>query len=114
MFAATPRPTRPGETSRHAATRYLRRIAHLPALGSSPLLGRLCRKDQPEGVYVVAVRPAAEVWQPFVGFALASQARWWTTAELRSAGVLAEPAELLDSWTATGSGGCSDEKISLE
>lgn len=82
MFAATPRPTRPGETSRHAATRYPRRIAHLPALRSSPLVGRLCRRDAPEGVYVVVVRPAADVWQPFVRFALAPQARWWTTAEL--------------------------------
>lgn len=112
MFAATPRPTRPGETSRHAATRYLRRIAHLPALCSSPLIGRHYRRDAPEGIYVVGVRPAAEVRPPLVRFALVPQARWWTTAELRSAGVLAEPAELLDSWTATGTGGCSDEEIS--
>ncbi|GAA3127449.1 hypothetical protein GCM10010521_12390 [Streptomyces rameus] len=97
-----------------AATRYLRRIARLPALRGSPLIGRLCPRDAPEGVYLVVVCPAAEVWPPFVRFALAPQARRRTTAELRSAKVLAEPAELLDSWTAIGTGCGSDEEISLE
>ncbi|MFE0739109.1 NUDIX domain-containing protein [Streptomyces sp. NPDC058855] len=108
-------PMRPGETIRRAATRHLRRDAHLPALRIPPLIGRLSRRDAPQGIqYVVVVRPAAESWSPSVRFALAPEAQWWTTAELRSARVLVEPAELLDFMDGYWDGWLPDGEISLE
>ncbi|GGK64259.1 hypothetical protein [Streptomyces flaveus] len=108
-------PMRLGETSRRAATRHLRRVTRLPALRISPLIGQLSRRDAPAGVqYVVVVRPAAESWPPSVRFALAPEARWWTTAELRSARALVEPAELLDFMDGYWDGWLPDGEISLE
>ncbi|MFD3500463.1 hypothetical protein [Streptomyces sp. NPDC058678] len=108
-------PMRPGETIRRAATRHLRRDVHLPALRIPPLIGRLSRRDAPEGVqYVVVVRPAAESWSPYVRFALAPEAQWWTTTELRSAQVMVEPAELLDFMDGYWDGWLPDGEVSLE
>jgi len=108
-------PMRPGETIRRAATRHLRRDAHLPAFRIPPLIGRLSRRDAPQGVqYVVVVRPAAESWPSAVRFAFAPEARWWTTAELRSSGELVEPAELLDFMDGYWDGWLPDGEISLE
>ncbi|MFF7601058.1 NUDIX hydrolase [Streptomyces mirabilis] len=108
-------PMRPGETVRRAAVRHLRRVAHLPALRIPPLIGRLSHKGAPQGVqYVVVVRPAAESWPPAVCFALAPEARWWTTTELRLAGALVEPADLLDFMDGYWDGWLPDGEISLE
>lgn len=108
-------PMRPGETCCRAATRHLQRVARLPALRVSPLIGRLSRRDAPEGVqYVVVVRPAAEGWPTAIRCALAPEARWWTTAELRSAQALVEPAELLDFMDGYWDGWLPDGEISLE
>jgi ADP-ribose pyrophosphatase YjhB (NUDIX family) len=108
-------PMRPGETSARAATRHLRRVVHLPALRISPLIGRLSSQDASGGVqYVVVVRPAAESWPPSVRFALAPEACWWTTAELRSTRALVEPAELLDFMGGYWDGWLPDGEISLE
>ncbi|MFE1289566.1 hypothetical protein [Streptomyces sp. NPDC058751] len=108
-------PIRPGETVRRAAMRHLRRVAHLPALRIQPLIGRLSRRDVPQGVqYVVVVRPAGESWPSAVRFALAPEAQWWTTAELRSSGERVEPAELLDFMDGYWEGWLPDGEISLE
>jgi ADP-ribose pyrophosphatase YjhB (NUDIX family) len=108
-------PVRSGETSRRAATRHLRKVAHLPPLRISPLIGRLSRGDAPQGVqYVLVVRSAAESWPPSVRFALAPEACWWTTAELRSAGAVVDPAELLDFMDGYWEGWLPDGEISLE
>ncbi|CCK28836.1 hypothetical protein BN159_4457 [Streptomyces davaonensis JCM 4913] len=106
---------RPGETIRRAATRHLRRVVHLPALCISPLIGRLPRRDAPEGMqYVVVVRPAAESWPSAVRLALTPEACWWTTAELRSAHEPVEPSELLDFMDGYWAGWLPDGEISLE
>ncbi|MBA4861135.1 hypothetical protein H1V43_07010 [Streptomyces sp. PSKA54] len=108
-------PMRPGETSRRAVTRHLRRGVHFPPLRISPLIGRLSRRDAVEGVqYVVVVRPAAESCPPAVRCAVAPEACWWTTAELRSARALIEPAELLDFMDGYWGGWLPDGEISLE
>lgn len=108
-------PIRPGETVRRAATRHLRRVVHLPPLRISPLIGRLSHKDGAEGIqYVVVVRPAAEDWPQAVRFALAPEACWWTTTELRSDRALVEPAELLDFMDGYWDGWLPDGEISLE
>ncbi|MEV7388087.1 hypothetical protein [Streptomyces sp. NPDC091215] len=108
-------PMRSGETCRRAATRHLRSVVHLPALRIAPLVGRLSRRDAPQGAqYVLVVRPTAEGWPPYVHFALAPEARWWTTTELRSAGVQVEPAELLDFMDGYWGGWLPDGEVSLE
>jgi ADP-ribose pyrophosphatase YjhB (NUDIX family) len=108
-------PMRPGETVRRAANRHLRRNAHLPPLRIAPLIGRLPRRDAAEGVqFVVVVRPAADSWPPAVRFALAPEACWWTTAELRSEREPVEPAELLDFMDGYWDGWLPDGEISLE
>lgn len=108
-------PIRPGETIRRAASRHLRRTVHLPPLRISPLIGRLSRTDAAEGVqYVVVVRPVAESWPPAVRFAIAPEACWWTTAELRSDRAQVEPAELLDFMDGYWGGWLPDGEISLE
>ncbi|MEV5840948.1 hypothetical protein AB0M32_03140 [Streptomyces sp. NPDC051985] len=104
-----------GETSRRAATRHLRKVAHLPPLRISPLIGRLARRDVPQGFqYVLVVRSAAETWPPSVHFALAPEACWWTTAELRSVGAVVDPAELLDFMDGYWEGWLPDGEISLD
>lgn len=106
---------RPGENNRCAAARHLRRVAHLPAVRVSPLIGRLPRRDTSEGTqYVVVVRPAAGSWPISIRFTLGPQARWWTTAELRSARAVVEPAELLDFMDGYWDGWLPDGEISLE
>ncbi|MFC5214170.1 hypothetical protein [Streptomyces coerulescens] len=108
-------PMRPGETIRRAASRYLRRTVHLPPIRISPLIGRLSRRNSVVGVqFVVVVRPAAESWPSAVRFAIAPEACWWTTAELRSAGAVVEPAELLDFMDGYWEGWLPDGEISLE
>ncbi|WP_406438023.1 hypothetical protein OHB00_26035 [Streptomyces sp. NBC_00631] len=108
-------PMRSGETSRRAATRHLRKVAHLPAMRISPIIGRLSREDLPRGVqYILVVRPAAGNWPPSVRFALSPEACWWTTAELRSAGAVVDPAELLDFMDGYWEGWLPDGEISLK
>ncbi|MGI3204132.1 hypothetical protein ACRJ4W_50290 [Streptomyces sp. GLT-R25] len=105
----------PGETNHRAAARHLRRAAHLPALRISPLIGRLPRRDASEGTqYVVVVRPAAGSWPMSIRSSLGPEARWWTTAGLRSARSVVEPAELLDFMDGYWDGWLPDGEISLE
>ncbi|MDX2677221.1 MULTISPECIES: hypothetical protein [Streptomyces] len=108
-------PVRSGETCRRSATRHLRKVAHLPPLRISPLIGRLACRDASHGVqYVLVVRSVAESWPPSVRFALAPEACWWTTAELRSAGAVVDPAELLDFMDGYWEGWLPDGEISLQ
>ncbi|MEU9149099.1 hypothetical protein AB0D59_00750 [Streptomyces sp. NPDC048417] len=60
------------------------------------------------------VRPAAGSWPISIRFTLGPQARWWTTAELRSARAVVEPAELLDFMDGYWDGWLPDGEISLE
>jgi hypothetical protein len=88
---------RQGETSRRAAIRHLRHVAHLPTLRIAPLIGWLPRGHAQEGIqYPVVVRPASGSWPESVRSALAPEACWWTTPELRSAQAPVEPVQLLD------------------
>ncbi|MFJ9865399.1 hypothetical protein [Streptomyces sp. NPDC101165] len=108
-------PMRPGETCGRAAIRHLRHVAHLPTLRISPLIGRLARQDGREGAqYLAVVRPAAQNWPTPVRSALAPEARWWTTAELRTAQVFVEPAELLDFMDGYWDGWLPDGEIALD
>ncbi|MDL2077651.1 hypothetical protein QNN03_14520 [Streptomyces sp. GXMU-J15] len=108
-------PMRLGETSRRAAARHLRRVAHLPALRISPLIGRLPRKDVPGGVqYVVVVRPATGSWPTSVNPSLSPGAQWWTTAELRSARAPVDPVQLLDFMDGYWDGWLPDGEIPLD
>ncbi|WP_406838055.1 hypothetical protein ACICHK_20625 [Streptomyces sp. AHU1] len=108
-------PMRPGETVRRAALRHLRRVVRLPALRVQPLIGRLSRRDVPQGVqYVVVVRPAGDSWPSATRFAFAPEAQWWTTAELRRSGERVEPAELLDFMDGYWEGWLPDGEISLD
>ncbi|MET9041732.1 hypothetical protein ABZX34_02320 [Streptomyces sp. NPDC004362] len=108
-------PIRRGETTRRAAARYLRRAAHFPALRISPLIGRLPRRDPPNGTqYVVVVRPAAGGWPVSIRSALALETRWWTTDALRAERVLVDPVQLLDFMDGYWEGWLPDEEISLE
>lgn len=106
---------RPGENNCRAAAHHLRRIAHLPAVRISPLIGRLPRRDTSDGrQYIVVVRPAAGSWPMSIRSALGPEARWWTTAELRSAKVVVEPVELLDFMDGYWDGWLPDGEISLD
>lgn len=106
---------RPGETSRRAAARHLHRVADLPALRISPLIGRLPRVNAVEGLqYVVVVRTVVESWPTSVGSAVGPEARWWSMAELRSAKALVEPVQLLDFMDGYWDGWLPDGEISLD
>lgn len=108
-------PMRPGETSRRAAARHLHCVASLPALRMSPLIGRLRRRDDPQGAqYIVVVRPTTGSWPTSVRSVLSPEARWWTVAGLRSARALVEPVELPDFMDGYWDGWLPDGEISLE
>lgn len=62
----------------------------------------------------VVVRPAAGSWPTGIHSALATEARWWTTAELRSAHVKVEPLQLLDFMDGYWEGRLPDGEVSLD
>ncbi|QBJ91430.1 hypothetical protein D0Z67_14810 [Streptomyces seoulensis] len=88
-------PVRVGESYRRTAVRYLRRQAGLPPVRITPVVGVLpAIDDRRQTEYVVLARPVAEAWPPDVRALLGDGARWWSTAQLRDAGVRVEPDSL--------------------
>lgn len=108
-------PIRPGETIRRAASRHLRRTVHLPRfvsrLSSVASPARTPRRAFSTSSWCAPSRKAGHA---AVRFAIAPEACWWTTAELRSDRAQVEPAELLDFMDGYWGGWLPDGEISLE
>jgi ADP-ribose pyrophosphatase YjhB (NUDIX family) len=108
-------PVRVGEPYRRAAVRYLRQQLGLPGLRIAPVVGVLpavggrCRVE-----YVVLARPATEAWQQDVRPLLGTSARWWSTTQLRDAGVRVEPDTLPLLMDGYWEGWLPDGEVSLE
>ncbi|WP_164251853.1 hypothetical protein [Streptomyces sp. S4.7] len=115
VWAVPSIPIRPGETSRRAAVRHLRRELRLPTVRIMPVIGRLEARRKPTGAqYVVLVAPAAGSWPTSVGRALGPATRWWTTESLRTANMIVEPVQLLDLMDGYREGWLPDGEIALD
>ncbi|MFJ5305199.1 hypothetical protein [Streptomyces sp. NPDC088350] len=108
-------PVRAGEPYRRAAARYLRRQFGLTGSRIAPVVGVLPAVGERGCVeYVVLARPATGAWQREVRTVLGTGARWWSTAELRDAGVWVEPDTLPLLMDGYWEGWLPDGEISLE
>ncbi|MEV0908553.1 hypothetical protein [Streptomyces hokutonensis] len=108
-------PMRPGEHYRLTTVRYLRHELRIPALRIAAVVGRLpAGRDRDRVEYLVLAAPPAAVWPHDVRARLASGARWWTTAQLRDAGVSVEPGTLTLLMEGYWEGWLPDGEISLE
>ncbi|MFF3373512.1 hypothetical protein ACFYXF_11250 [Streptomyces sp. NPDC002680] len=108
-------PVRPGEHYRLTAVRYLGQELRTPGVRIGAVVGRLpAGHDRDHEEYLVLAAPPAAAWPDDVRARLAAGARWWSTAQLRAAGVPVEPGSLVLLIEGYWEGWLPDGEISLE
>jgi ADP-ribose pyrophosphatase YjhB (NUDIX family) len=108
-------PVRAGEPYRRTAVRYLRWETGLPCLRIAPVVGVLPAIGGRQLVeYVVLAGPVTEAWLEDVRVLFGTDARWWSTAQLRDTGVRVEPDTLPLLMDGYWEGWLPDGEVSLE
>lgn len=106
---------RAGEPYRRAVVRYLRQQVGLPGLRIARVVGVLPAVGGRHRIeYVVLAGPATGAWPKDVPALLGESARWWSTAQLRNAGVRVEPDILPVLMDGYWEGWLCDGEVSLE